>query len=107
MKLASLILAAGVAFATPALAEPLKVYEWGAGVWNLDGFIDPEIDDAYCILSTTWNDGTKLKVNMFLNNRNYGYSTLTVSDPSWDFSGYDRSKAYKTKVTLFMMQNIR
>lgn len=79
-KLAAGAVALGLMLSTAVGAE---VYRNGSGQWSITGHRDG--NDVSCVLSTFWDNGARINVNVFPRYNGGQYTTMTVFNPAWSY----------------------
>ena len=76
----------------PAVADD-KVYEGSEGQWTIRGFVVNEYD-RFCLVSSYWDDGSRVNINIFPKEDGSIYSTLTVKNVEWNLNHLDKNTDY-------------
>lgn len=79
-KISTGLFAFGLMISTALAAE---VYSRNSGQWTITGHRDST--DASCVLSTFWNNGARINVNIFPRYDGGQYTTMTVYNPRWTY----------------------
>lgn len=66
--------------ATPALSA--EVYRYNSGQWVISGHV--ENNEASCVVSTFWDNGAQININVFPKRDGTQYTTMTIYNPAWD-----------------------
>ena len=77
-KIAAAAIALGL-MATSAFSA--TVFEYGVGFWSIKGYVGD--GDASCVVSTSFNNGAQINVNVFPKYDGSQYTTMTVYNPNW------------------------
>jgi hypothetical protein len=79
-KIATAILTLSVLSSAAIGAE---VYRSHSGQWTITGHRDST--DASCVLSTFWDNGARINVNIFPRYDGSQYTTMTIYNPHWSY----------------------
>lgn len=77
-KFAAAVIALGL-MATSAVSA--EVFNYGVGFWNIKGHVGN--GDASCVVSTRFDNGGLININVFPRRDGSQYTTMTVYNPYW------------------------
>ena len=77
-KIAAAVIALGL-MATSAVSA--EVFNYGVGYWSIKGHVGN--GDASCVVSTRFDNGGLININVFPRRDGSQYTTMTVYNPYW------------------------
>ena len=93
-----LSLAAFFALSFSISGQAATVYSFDYGRWHLKGYADViDRGDNACVLSTEWNDGKKIQVNIFPKYDGSSNVTMTVLNPAWNNSSWSIDQRFNVR----------